>query len=290
MEDILNCQTLVTESNEAFEAARAGGQEYFITKGYAPVRITQDNKISGVGNERPLTVSKIYNKENGNTYLIDGILQNTTTSIYDVLSSKDNFREFYDMCALLGIFVNNPTSSTVAPGRKVKFLNQYHYTVYVPTNEAIREAQAKGWIPTVEQIENEGDQSVRDSLENVMERFVRYHFQDNSVFIKGEKVENKAYLTSTINEASNKFYPVYVTNKDGNITLVDEADYGTGRVSARVVKTEGVYNLMTRDMTLNSGDKEKATTIEAYTYAVIHQIDDVLWFEQPKGENAKDQK
>ena len=290
LEDILNCQTLVTESNEAFEAARAGGQEYFITKGYAPVRITQDNKISGAGNERPLTVSKIYNKENGNTYLIDGILQNTTTSIYDVLSSKDDFREFYDMCALLGIFVNNPTSSTVAPGRKVKFLNQYHYTVYVPTNEAIREAQAKGWIPTVEQIENEGDQSVRDSLENVMERFVRYHFQDNSVFIKGEKVENKAYLTSTINEASNKFYPVYVTNKDGNITLVDEADYGTGRVSARVVKTEGVYNLMTRDMTLNSGDKEKATTIEAYTYAVIHQIDDVLWFEQPKGGNAKDQK
>ena len=235
-------------------------------------------------------MSKIYNKENGNTYLIDGILQNTTTSIYDVLSSKDDFREFYDMCALLGIFVNNPTSSTVAPGRKVKFLNQYHYTVYVPTNEAIREAQAKGWIPTVGQIENEGDQSVRDSLENVMERFVRYHFQDNSVFIKGEKVENKAYLTSTINEASNKFYPVYVTNKDGNITLVDEADYGTGRVSARVVKTEGMYNLMTRDMTLNSGDKEKATTIEAYTYAVIHQIDDVLWFEQPKGENAKDQK
>ena len=232
-------------------------------------------------------MSKIYNKENGNTYLIDGILQNTTTSIYDVLSSKDDFREFYDMCALLGIFVNNPTSSTVAPGRKVKFLNQYHYTVYVPTNEAIREAQAKGWIPTVGQIENEGDQSVRDSLENVMERFVRYHFQDNSVFIKGEKVENKAYLTSTINEASNKFYPVYVTNKDGNITLVDEADYGTGRVSARVVKTEGVYNLMTRDMTLNSGDKEKATTIEAYTYAVIHQIDDVLWFEQPKGENVK---
>lgn len=289
LEDILNCQTLVTESNEAFEAARAGGQEYFITKGYAPVRITQDNKISGAGNERPLTVSKIYNKENGNTYLIDGILQNTTTSIYDVLSSKDDFREFYDMCALLGIFVNNPTSSTVAPGRKVKFLNQYHYTVYVPTNEAIREAQAKGWIPTVGQIENEGDQSVRDSLENVMERFVRYHFQDNSVFIKGEKVESKAYLTSTINEASNKFYPVYVTNKDGNITLVDEADYGTGRVSARVVKTEGVYNLMTRDMTLNSGDKEKATTIEAYTYAVIHQIDDVLWFEQPKGENAKDQ-
>ena len=45
---------------------------------------------------------------------------------------------------------------------------------------------------------NEGDQSVRDSLENVMERFVRYHFQDNSVFIKGEKVENKAYLLSLI--------------------------------------------------------------------------------------------
>ena len=287
LEDILNCQTLVTESNEDFAAARAAGQEWFITKGYAPIRITPDNKVSGAGNAEPLSVTEIYNKENGNSYLIDGILQNTTTSIHDVLSTWDEFREFYDMCALLGIFVNNPTSSTVAPGRKVSFLNQYHYTIYVPTNEAIRDAQARGWIPTVAQVEAEGDQSVRDSLLTVMERFVRYHFQDNSVFVKGERVENEAYLTSTINEATNKFYPVYVTNRNGSVSVTSEADHVLGQVTAHVLTGGSAYNLMTRDLTLNNADKEKATAIEAYTYAVIHQIDNVLMFDRPTAESAQ---
>lgn len=287
LEDILNCQTLVTSSNEDFAAARAAGQEYFITKGYAPIRITADDKISGAGNETPLSVTKVYSKENGNAYLIDGILQNTTTSIYEVLSTRDEFKEFYDMCALLGIFVNNPTTSTVAPGRKVKFLNQYHYTVYVPTNEAIRGAQEKGWIPTVAQIENEGDLSVRDSLENVMERFVRYHFQDNSVFVKGEQVEDEAYLTSTINENTNKFYPIYVTNRGGSVILSSEADHALGKVTAHVLTNGNAYNLMTRDLTLNNSDKEKATTIEAYTYAVIQQIDQVLMFDRPSGDSKQ---
>lgn len=285
LEDILNAQTLVTESNEAFEAARAGGQEWFITKGYAPIRITADNKVSGAGNETPLNITKVYNKENGNAYLIDGLLQNTTTSIYDILSGNEAFSEFYDMCNLLGLFVNNPTTSTVAPGRKVRFLNQYHYTVYVPTNEAIRDAQSKGWIPTVNQIESEGDQSVRDSLENVMERFVRYHFQDNSVFVRGERVEDEAYLTSTINEETNKFYPMYVTNQGGSISLTSEADHGRGTVTAHVVTSdENLYNLTARDLTLNNSDKESATTIEAYTYAVVHQIDNVLMFDRPTGD------
>lgn len=290
LEDILNCQTLVTESNEDFEAARAGGQEYFITKGYAPIRITPDNKVSGAGNAEPLSVTKIYNKENGNAYLINGILQNTTVSIYDVLSTRDEFKEFYDMCAFLGLFINNPTTSTVAPGKKVKFLNQYHYTVYVPTNEAIRKAQDKGLVPTVEEIEAEGDQTVRDSLENVMERFVRYHFQDNSVFVRGERVENKAYLTSTINDETNKFYPVYVTNRNGSITLSSDFDYKNNTISAHVVTSdEKAYNLMTRDLILNNSDKEKATTIEAYTYAVIHQIDNVLMYDRSSGDVNKNE-
>ena len=82
---------------------------------------------------------------------------------------------------------------------------------------------------TVGQIENGGDQSEGFSGKRNGSVLSAIISKDNSVFIKGEKVENKAYLTSTINEASNKFYPVYVTNKDGNITLVDEADYGTGK-------------------------------------------------------------
>lgn len=283
VEDILDCQTIVTSSNEAFQAAIDGGQEWFITKGYAPVRITDGGrKISGTGNKKPLNIIKKVTKENGNTYQIDGIVQSTTSSIRDVLSSEDEFSAFYDMCSFLGLFINNPTSSTVSPGGKIKFMNQYHYTIYVPTNEAIRKVQAKGWIPTIEQIEQEGDQTVRDSLLNVMERFIRYHFQDNSVFVHGEKLNNKVYLSATINNLNNKFYPINVTNTGNEITLVSDADaLSGGATTAKVITTNGLYNLTTRDLTLNNADKEKATIIEAFNYAVIHQIDNVLMFDRP---------
>ena len=90
-----------------------------------------------------------------------------------------------------------------------------------------------------------------------MERFVRYHFQDNSVFVKGEQVEDEAYLTSTINENTNKFYPIYVTNRGGSVTLSSEADHALGKVTAHVLTNGNAYNLMTRDLTLNNSDKEK---------------------------------
>lgn len=283
MEDILDCQTIVTASNEAFQAALDGGQEWFITKGYAPVRVTDGGrKISGTGNKEPLNIIKKVTKENGNTYQIDGLLQSTTLSIRDVLSSHEEFSSFYDMCSFLGLFVNNPTSSTVAPNGKIKFMNQYHYTIYVPTNEAIQKVQLNGWIPTIEQIEQEGDLTVRDSLLNVMERFVRYHFQDNSVFVHGEKQNNKVYLSATINNLNNKFYPINVTNTGNEITLVSDADaQNGGATTAKVITTDGLYNLTTRDLTLNNADKEKATTIEAFNFAVIHQIDNVLMFDRP---------
>ena len=110
-------------------------------------------------------------------------------------------------------------------------------------------------------------------MANKLIRFIRYHFQDNSVFIKGKKETNE-YLTSTLNNTTNKFYPVTVQNTGNAISLTS-----ANQTTAHVVISNGLYNLMARDIVVNHADRNQATEIETYSYAVIHQIDNYLYFD-----------
>ena len=143
----------------------------------------------------------------------------------------------------------------------------------MPTNEAILSAQAAGKLPTVSQWENEGDAEIKEQLTQKLLRFVRYHFQDNSVFINGKK-ETTDYLSSTLNNATSKFYPIRVENSGSAIKLTS-ANGGT----ANVVVRDGLYNLTAHDIVVNNRDRNQATEVAAYAYAVLHQIDNVLEFE-----------
>ena len=67
-------------------------------------------------------------------------------------------------------------------------LDGYHYTIYAPTNEAMQQAYAVG-LPTPQDLkaaekadaETEGTKS--NELREVMLNFVKYHIQDNAIFI-----------------------------------------------------------------------------------------------------------
>lgn len=277
MGDILGTHTVVASYDGELEERIAGGQEYFISNSYAPVRIRSlavGGKVGGAGNNAALTIGKVFNKTNGRTFEIDGLLQNTTSSVYDILGKHSDFSEFFKICNAVGVFSTASADGNAALNYIVTFLNQYHYTIYVPTNAAIRLAQAAGTIPTVEAWENEGDAELKEAMAQKLMRFVRYHFQDNSVFIKGAKETGKDYLSSTLNTGTNKFYPISVTNTGNSISLKTAAG-GT----ASVMTGGGLYNLMARDIVVNNKDRNAATEITSYAYAVIHQIDNVLNYE-----------
>lgn len=276
MNDILGTQTIVASYDGELEARIADGQEWFVSNSYAPIHIkslSEGGKVSGTGNNSPLTIQRSFHKSNGHTYEIDGILQNTTKSIYDVMKSRSEFSEFFNICEAIGAFSQTSTDGNATISHRVSFLNQYHYTVYVPTNEAIRAAQAAGKLPTVSQWENEGDAEVKEQLTQKLLRFVRYHFQDNSVFIHGKK-EVSDYLSATLNNSTSKFYPIHIENTGSAIKLTSSK----GTV-AHVVAKDGLYNLTAHDIVVNNKDKEKATEVAAYAYAVLHQIDKVMEFE-----------
>ena len=308
LEDILRSHTIIVESSDAFRQAVAGGQEYFVTMGYTPLRVmgTQaGGTIAGQGNKQRITIQDASDKTNGTSYIVDGILQNTLTSTYQNLNQQENsatlnpqspFYQFLLLCNACNIFSNSATSSIIPGDPYIPFLQQYDYTIYAPTNAQLLDAQQKHYIPTPEELQDlyeqsaGGQESHIDSLYqiavNQLRRFIRYHIQDNSVFIKGKKEQNHEYLSETINNATRLFYPLVVTNTGSSISVRDFM----GNTS-NVMVSDGLYNLIGRDLKFNNADGSaakfdinKSTTIETYTCTVVHQIDRALWYEAPSSQ------
>lgn len=316
--DILRSHTLVVGSNQEFEAAVAGGQEYFVTMGYMPIRIkgtkagaemsgcgNTDENGHGINGNTTIHITDVSEKSNGTSYIVDGLIQNTLTSTYqnlnqstnsEVINSQSPFYEFLRLCNACGIFSNSATASVIPLDPYITFLQQYDYTLYIPENELLREAMDKHYIPTPDELQElyelsaGGLETHIDSLYNIavdkLRRFIRYHIQDNSVFIKGKKESNAEYLTETIDNTTKLFYPVYITNTGDAMSIRDNIGQ-----TANVNVSEGLYNLIGRDIRVNnstgstsSPDISKSTTIDSYSCTVVHQIDNVLWFEQPSAQ------
>lgn len=277
MNDILGTHTVVCSYDGELEDRLAQGQEFFVSNTYAPVHISSlqvGGKVSAPGNAKDLNVLQTFNKSNGRTFVIDGLLQSSTHSIYRILKNHPEFSEFFNICEAIGVFSSSSADGNAAVDYMVKFLNRFHYTVYVPTNDAIRKAQKSGKIPTVSEWENEGDAEVKERMTKKLNNFVKYHFQDNSVFVKGAKESGATYLSATLNESTKKFYPIKVNNTGSAIQLIDNKGQ-----TANVVTSGNLYNLMARDIIVNNKDKNSATEMVSYSYAVIHQIDHVLNYE-----------
>lgn len=130
-----------------------------------------------------IAIGETFNQKNGKTYRLDeGMIHPATRSVYNVLkdSPDGEFSEFFELCdvpaevidhlkprdkngklkdgaedsvARYYVFYNPYNTAQNNYGgldQNVRSFNTYHYTVYVPTNEAIREAQQKGlpsWEP-----------------------------------------------------------------------------------------------------------------------------------------------
>ncbi|MCA1744200.1 MAG: fasciclin domain-containing protein [Bacteroidales bacterium] len=286
------------------------GSRYHLTKGGTLLR-TEGNglglKIQGGGDierNKMVNVTEIYEQDNGTTYFVDKPIQAPLKSVYTVLSQTPEFSEFFDL--LTGF---PPASESVVFVKKtnyfgidfnIKFFNTYNYTVFVPTNEAINAAIANGviipWesrdgILGINEMETLAEQN--SAIKN-LERFLRYHFQDNAVLISGESVVHN-YQTATIKlddlpshfgTYKDKYYKLGINGDGENLTITTESNS-----QAQVVKDKGLYNIITRDYVFNgnplvyrevdgsgTGSLYSGSRITTSSSAVIHQVDNVLMF------------
>ena len=197
----------------------------------------------------------------------------------------------------------------------IQFFNNYRYTIFVPTNEAIQEAIANG-LPTWEEIyedyhshckhaldpvtgewatNTDGEYEYSDSLETTedsvriaakityLTNFIRYHFADNSVFADNSEIGDidGEMVTSSYDHETGLFCKIHIDRvKQGGETLLRVCDDPTFKSDpSNKMPTVGEKNVLARDVSCNKSPRGVAmtgVTLDASSAAVIHQINGVL--------------
>jgi len=300
LQDILNYHTVVLENS----TEGLGDNKYYLTKHGGVIKYEDNAVEGGgqIYNELPKSnITRTYIQENGKAYAIDHLIQPTQQSVYKVLSETDDFKEFYNLCAgfsngdLLEFagYSGKADATTGASAQdelvvfytnggkcldqNMKILSNYNYTIYVPDNNAMQTAYSRGlpsWDDVQRLYDNFADaedsqykqdakQMAKDMVRE-MNRFVRYHIQDNSIFADNI-IDGGTYLTSCYND-DNIYQKLNVSGGNGTINVTDNAGQ-----TVTINSSTDNYNIMARDYNLNAA-KATATAIASSAFAVIHQI------------------
>ena len=260
-----------------------------IELGVTPAEIVT-NEVSGVKSR--------YDSDNGRSYYIDKILQDPIRSVYTVLGEHEEYKEFLNLLNgdervfeyfrndndIVSIFDMKRVGASSGLGLVVNSFNNFRYTVFVPTQQALEEAfKNDGKLFSWDDIAGEENHVLKKEKTLYLLNFLRYHFMDNAIFISGKPFSNMRYETAARNNSSGRFHRLTLNSNGTDLTILCE---GSGMVqeqsefaTAKVITTEGLYNLMARDYIVNSADYYNANSIIASSRAVVHLIDKALKFE-----------
>ena len=228
---------------------------------------------------------RLCNEPNWNLIVKSGVVDENDPK-YDVSTSQGEIALNKAVNKYMTFVDNN------AVDYNIQFWDNYNYTVFAPTNEAIREAVANG-LPTWESIEadfeacanEEGElTNATDSL-RIQEKiiyltnFIRTHFADNTVFADKSDM-NAEMFTSSFNNETGLFVKSFVQREGGMLKVKDNTSTGQW-ITAKYTTDDGrdVKNIMTCDRECNSKVKDQSMnnkTTDASNYAVIHLINGVL--------------
>ena len=191
----------------------------------------------------------------------------------------------------------------------VRFFNNYNYTIYLPTNQAMQEAINHG-LPTWDDIEAVamGVSEINTKLEDLGEalepdphaeeraalveqrwslmkkgqamatcllNFLKYHYQDRSLFVDNvDGTDNGNYQTSCIDSEANNYVTLNVTRNTGSISIADNS----GAVVKVNTSDANLYNMLANDIQYskrnNSGTNSNLGHIKVNSYVVMHQLAD----------------
>ena len=274
----------VTEllDNVIITEAYVPGKKFYKTKGNNFVRvdgITEGSSVSGSFQQdlnTPITVKQAYNMGNGVALVLDQVAMTTPKSVAMTLQDYHEFTKFYEILSACGALSKQNSQDNwlagdqtygnlfnlkqggsigaedIAAGKTkaTYLLNNYHYTLYAPTDEAMDIAFAKG-LPDLNALNDaeaydaaynamtEAEQAAyleanpgfcpgdsADRVKEVMLDFVKYHIQDNSIYVDngfdaGEYETGKTALTRSTSTKSNGEY----TKIDDNTIQVGSQQY-----------------------------------------------------------------
>lgn len=293
----------------------SASQEFYKTKAGSTISFKNNNIRGGLQMEKnyDIPVDRIYEESNGKTYGIvaDAAIDNTvmkvripqtaSKSLYKILKEEaDNGGDklFYNMIyqAPSGkTFFSNTNSKYVSllNDYNLTIFDNYNYTVYVPKDAEVQSWIDAGYLPTWEDYNDLASnypslsatkvKELQDSIANIITNFVRYHIQDNSVYVGGVPCNNTSYESGTLNKANKRFYTLSVTTdatsgsvkgigNDEPVAIASEFYNKPGRETwiEVPVSSDGSYSL-----TANNVYQSK---IAASSYIVVHKINGTLCY------------
>ncbi|MBQ9170759.1 MAG: hypothetical protein IJ148_08090 [Bacteroidaceae bacterium] len=170
-----------------------------------------------------------------------------------------------------------------------------HYTIFVPTNEAIQEA-VKAGLPTWEGIREDyrshckpqtnelatTEDSIRIAAKiTYLTNFVRYHFVEKSVFADKCELAPNEFVSFCFDKDSEEMCKLHVArigSSDGTrLCVCDDMTWqkNAGSMGSNPFETVGERNVLARDISCSKSPVDvvpKGITIEASSAAVIHSI------------------
>ncbi len=297
--DILNSSLAIGTFNQ--------NQKFYSDKNGGPVVVRwSGGQVTGVAGsfqyERDyfIDVTETFDKStegNGVSYIVDQEpIMSTFTSPYAALNDSTRAEKFGSFAALLdGMDIVATTDGSHATmDRALTSLNNYNYTIYVPTNESIDALTSSHELPTWDDIDylNNAitgyEMSTQDEetlsayvteMTSVINNFVNYHIQDNSVYVEGEELSNSVFETACLDTTTNRFVKLYVSYQHGGSMKVTD---NVGHIRT-VDSDEKSHNILTRQYYFTNSSNSGATSLSSCTqiysssYAVIHQIDEPLY-------------
>ena len=274
------------------------GHKYYRTKGGSVIMVENAGRegqmtVSGglqIEENMPVRVTTIYDQTttgNGKSYVVEEALPRTSKqSLYSILNGRENCTKFFDL------LLNGGTANTLLKARLSSYtcadyncslFDAYNYTVYVPTDAELERLHNEGILPDWNDWENltadqfGGDANLQKEARKIVAdriiNFLKYHIQDNSVFIGGQPVNNVMYETSTLNPVNSRFFSVTVNADDNNLTIVDQLK------NKRSVIKGANYNLIGREYWIQSATNVNSAKIYNASDLVVHQIDGALFYD-----------
>ena len=212
----------------------------------------------------------------------------------DRLSEKNEVTKKLRMAAYHAFAAKNGLTDNV------NYFNSYNYTVYAPDNEAMQKAYALGlpkwsdikaiYEPIQERYEREKAeknisaevQAARDQALAMVEEinnFVRYHFQDNSVY--ADNVIDAGVYSTACTDTLGIRQRLTVSGGNGKLTVTDHSGQ---TITIDANNSARYVNVMTRDYELN----KRQHVINNSSFAVVHQISTPLNFHSAEGNSRYD--
>ena len=291
-----------------------GKNTYFRTKNGTGIRVTNptdENNMLVEGSYQmneghPLRITRVYDQRkevaggNGKSYVLEGQpIMGTRMTVRDQLAAHPQyFGKFLELLEGSGLLesvhdmgTGDANQNKACGGTNVSLFNTYHYTIYVPSNEAIEQLQNEGKLPRLEDAEGLSETDSIAVMKKI-EDFLRYHIQDNALYI-GAQNESGDFETSLINEKTKRFYMVKSELKDDEIEVLDAVDQlnmkdGVATTKHTVKKIsytdddgiqKDLYNIQAREYLYDNKDASTATVLYTTSSAVIHLIDKPLAYE-----------